>query len=249
MPSESLAIEIRGLTKRYGEVRALDGLTLSVERGQLFGLLGPNGAGKTTLISILTGIEYADEGSCSVLGHEVPSGLAQVKPLIGVCPQSAAILGSLTGLENVELFGALYGFDKRTSHEMAESLLDKMGLENDAGRRADKYSEGMKRRLSVAMALVHEPMLAFLDEPTVGMDPQSRRAVWDFLLEMKKDSRTIVLTTHHMEEAERLCDKVGIIDHGKLIEVGTPGHLIAKYGKKDLEEVFIHLTGRKIREE
>jgi len=249
MQADLFAIEVEEVRKRYGQVQALDGLDLTVEEGQLFGLLGPNGAGKTTIINILTGLQASDQGTCKVLGHSVPSELDQVKPLMGVCPQSGAIVSTLTGLENVELFGALYGMDRKVVHERAAELLGRMGLSDDSRRKAGDYSEGMKRRLSMVMALVHDPQLAFLDEPTVGMDPQSRRSVWDFLLELRGENKTVVLTTHYMEEAEQLCDRVGIIDHGKLIEIGDPKDLIARYSKRDLEEVFIHLTGRKIREE
>lgn len=247
--TDGFAIKVEGASRRFGDVAALDGLDLVVEEGALFGLLGPNGAGKTTLINLLSGLQKADRGICRVLGRPVPERLDEVKPLMGVCPQSGAVALGLTGQENVELFGVLYGLPKDEAKARANTLLERMGLGGDAGRKAGGYSEGMKRRLSVAMALVHDPRLAFLDEPTVGMDPQSRRAVWDFLLELKGDGKTVVLTTHYMEEAEQLCDMVGIIDHGRLIEQGAPRELIASYGKRDLEEVFMHLTGRKMREE
>ncbi len=149
----------------------------------------------------------------------------------------------------MDLFGDLYAVDKAQLVTRRENLLDKMGLSEDAKRRAGKYSGGMKRRLSLILALINDPQIAFLDEPTVAMDPQSRHSVWDFLKELKKENKTIILTTHYMEEAEELCDRVGIIDHGKLIALGTPKELVSQNQVKNLEEVFIKLTGRKIREE
>jgi ABC-2 type transport system ATP-binding protein len=155
----------------------------------------------------------------------------------------------LTGAENVDLFGNLQTMNKETLKTRSRMLLEKMGLTEEAKRKAEKYSSGMKRRLSLILALIHDPQIAFLDEPTVAMDPQSRHAVWDFIKELKKEDKTIILTTHYMEEAEELCDRVGIIDHGKLIALGSPKDLISKNKVKNLEEVFIKITGRKIREE
>ncbi|MEM2083306.1 MAG: ATP-binding cassette domain-containing protein, partial [Nitrososphaerota archaeon] len=173
----------------------------------------------------------------------------KVKELIGVCPQETAIYPYLTGAENVELFGNLYALDKNTLKTRRNMLLEKMGLTQDAKRRVEKYSGGMKRRLSLILALIHDPQIIFLDEPTIGMDPQSRHAVWDFMIELKKEGKTIFLTTHYMEEAEALCDHVGIIDHGKLIALDSPRELISKNDVRNLEEVFIKFTGRRIREE
>lgn len=188
-------------------------------------------------------------GSATVGGYDVQRETAKVKELIGVCPQETALYPYLTGLENVELFGNLYVMNKEALKERCGILLKKMGLEWEAKRRVDKYSGGMKRRLSLILALIHDPEIAFLDEPTVAMDPQSRHAVWDFIKELKKEDKTIILTTHYMEEAEELCDRVGIIDHGKLIALGVPEDLVSKNNVRNLEEVFIKLTGRKIREE
>ena len=249
MVADDKEIVLNNITKKYGDVTALDELNLEVERGSLFGLLGPNGAGKTTAINVLCGLTAPDSGSASICGQDTTKETVKIKQIIGVCPQSPAIYGYLTGMENVELFGELQGMERKDCRESARVLLDKMGLLRDARRRAGGYSEGMKRRLSLAMALVHDPEIAFLDEPSVAMDPQSRRAVWAYLKDLKDKKKTIVLSTHYMEEAERLCDVVGIIDHGKLIALGSPKELISRYGKRDLEEVFIHLTGRTIRED
>jgi ABC-2 type transport system ATP-binding protein len=212
-------------------------------------LLGPNGAGKTTTINVLCGLIKPTSGTAKVDGYDVQKETEKVKTLIGVCPQETAIYPYLTGAENVELFGDLHAMNKETLKARRDMLLEKMGLTEDAKRRSEKYSGGMKRRLSLILALIHNPQIAFLDEPTVAMDPQSRHAVWDFIKELKKEDKTIILTTHYMEEAEELCDRVGIIDHGKLIALGAPQELISKSKVKNLEEVFIALTGRKIREE
>lgn len=246
---EESEIVIHDLTKKFEDITAVDGLSLNINKGELFGLLGPNGAGKTTIINILCGLLTPTKGSVSVGGYNVKKELQNVKELIGVCTQETAVYPFLTGRENVELFGNLHAMPKQRIKKNAEDLLEHLGLIEDANRRVGKYSGGMKRRINLIMALVHDPEIAFLDEPTVAMDPQSRRAVWDFIRELRKQGRTIILTTHYMEEAEELCDRVGIVDHGKLIALGSPRHLKDKFNAKDLEEVFIQLTGRRIREE
>jgi ABC-2 type transport system ATP-binding protein len=242
-------ITIENLTKKFEDVTAVDGLSLEIEKGELFGLLGPNGAGKTTVIKVLCGLLEPTSGSVHVGGYDVRKETAKVKELIGVCPQDTAAYPFLSGRENVELFGNLHTMPKEKLRKNTEELLEKMSLSEDADRRLGKYSGGMKRRINLIMALVHDPETAFLDEPTVAMDPQSRHAVWDFIRELGNRGKTIILTTHYMEEAEELCDRVGIIDHGKLIALGSPRQLRDKFKAKDLEEVFIELTGRKIREE
>ncbi|MEM2911263.1 MAG: ATP-binding cassette domain-containing protein [Candidatus Bathyarchaeia archaeon] len=243
------AIVMEQVVKKFEDVVAVDGVSFKVAKGELFGLLGPNGAGKTTTVNILCGLLKPTSGFAFVGGYDVQKENAKVKELIGVCPQETAIYPYLTGVENVELFGNLYALDKNMLEARRDMLLGKMGLTQDAKRRVEKYSGGMKRRLSLILALIQDPEILFLDEPTVGMDPQSRRAVWDFMGEMKKEGKTIFLTTHYMEEAEALCDRVGIIDHGKLIALDSPMELISKNKVKNLEEVFIKFTGRKIREE
>jgi ABC-2 type transport system ATP-binding protein len=242
------AILIEHLGKKYPDVAALDDLCLQVGKGELFGLLGPNGAGKTTTINILCGLLQPTSGSAKICGYDTQKEAANCKPLMGVCTQETAIYPYLTATENVNLFGNLYGLSKEQLNARRSLLLDKVGLTADAKRRVQKYSGGMKQRLSLILALVHDPQVVFLDEPTVAMDPQSRHAVWDFLEELKKAQKTIILTTHYMEEAQRLCDRVGIIDRGKLIALGTPNQLVAQNGVNNLEDVFIKLTGRHIRE-
>jgi len=242
-------IVIEHLTKKYEDVTAVENLNLQIEKGELFGLLGPNGAGKTTTINILCGLTKPTSGKAKVGYFDVQKETGKVKELIGVCPQETAIYPYLTGAENLELFGNLHSMTKENIETRRKMLLERLGLMQEAKRKAEKYSGGMKRRLNLILALIHNPQIAFLDEPTVAMDPQSRHAVWDFIRELKKEDKTIILTTHYMEEAEALCDRVGIIDHGKLIALGPPKDLISKYGVTNLEEVFINLTGRRIREE
>lgn len=245
---KEMAIVIENLTKKFEDVTAVDGLSLQVEKGELFGLLGPNGAGKTTIIKILCGLLEPTAGTATVGGYDVQRDSAKMKELIGVCPQDTAVYPYLTGMENVEFFGNLYAMSKAKLKENAKKLLDKMSLSQDADRRVRKYSGGMKRRINLIMALIHDPEIAFLDEPTAAMDPQSRHAVWDFIKDLEKQGKTIILTTHYMEEAEELCGRVGIIDHGKLIALDSPKELMKENDAKDLEDVFIKLTGRRIRE-
>lgn len=242
-------ILMENVVKKFEDVIAVNGVSLKVAEGELFGLLGPNGAGKTTIVNILCGLLKPTSGHVIVGGFDVQEESTRIKELIGVCPQETAVYPYLTGVENLELFGNLYALDRSTLRRRRDMLLEKMGLNQDAKRKVEKYSGGMKRRLSLIMALIHDPQIIFLDEPTVGMDPQSRRAVWDFMTELKRENKTIFLTTHYMEEAEALCNRVGIIDHGKLIALNSPRELISKNKVRNLEEVFIKFTGRSIRGE
>ena len=243
------AISIEHLTKKYEDVTAVEDLSLQIGNGELFGLLGPNGAGKTTAINILCGLVKPTLGTAKVGFFDVQKETGKVREMIGVCPQETAVYPYLTGAENVELFGNLHSMTKQNIETRCNMLFERLGLKQDAKRKAEKYSGGMKRRLNLILAFIHDPQIAFLDEPTVAMDPQSRHAVWDFIRELKREGKTIILTTHYMEEAEALCERVGIIDHGKLIALGPPKDLISKVGVANLEEVFINLTGRRIREE
>lgn len=243
------AISVVGLVKRYEDVTAVDGLSFDVHTGEIFGLLGPNGAGKTTTINILCGLLEPTSGKATVLGFDVHKESSKIKESIGVCPQEPAYFPYLTGRENVELIGNLHCMERGELKERTDWLLESVGLGEGSRRRAGKYSGGMVRRMSLAMALVNDPEIAFLDEPTVGLDPQSRRATWGLIKDLKEKGSTVILTTHYIEEAEALADRVGIIDHGRLIALGTPTALMEKHGAKNLEEVFIELTGRRIREE
>ena len=244
----SVAVSINGLTKDYCALRALDGITFTIPEAEVFGLLGPNGSGKTTTINCLTGLSKPNGGTIRVLGFDAQSQGLEVRRVLGVSPQETAVYPYLTGEENVRLFGELYSVPRRILAARVDYVLEKLGLLDVAKHRVSRYSGGMKRRVSIAMALVTDPKVILLDEPTVGMDPQARRAVWDFILELRDEGKTIMLTTHYMEEAEELCDEIAIIDHGRLIEFGSPENLDAKYHARDLEDVFIQLTGRRIRE-
>jgi ABC-2 type transport system ATP-binding protein len=241
-------IKINDLTKKFEENIAVDRLNLTIKKGELFGLLGPNGAGKTTTINVLCGLIKPTSGTVEIAGFSVQKDVEKVKELIGVCPQDSAVYPFLTGQENIELFGKLHSLPKAELKKKVEELLEKLSLTQDAKKRLGKYSGGMKRRINLSMALVHNPEIAFLDEPTVAMDPQSRHAVWEFIKELKQQGKTIILTTHYMEEAEYLCDRIGIIDHGQIIALDTPQELMKKYRVKNLEDVFIQLTGKNIRE-
>ncbi len=243
------AIKIENLTKRFDEVTAVDGLSLEIGWGELFGLLGPNGAGKTTVINVLSTLLEPTDGVAAVADHDVVFDADEVRKIIGVCPQEPAFYGHLTGKENIELFGDLHEVPKDLLDDRVETMLRKIGMEEDADRRSGQYSGGMIRRVSTVMALISDPRVALLDEPTVAMDPVSRRAVWEFIRELKRNGKAIILTTHYMEEAEALCDRIGIIDEGQLIALGTPKELMDQHDAEDLEEVFIKLTGKKLREE
>ncbi len=243
------AITIRDLTKRFETVTAVDGLSLEITWGELFGVLGPNGAGKSTAINILCTLLDPTEGSAFVGGFNVEDDPERVRELIGMCPQQPAFYPHLTGRENIEIYGQFHGLSGKALKERVQMLIEKIGMEDHADRRAGEYSGGMIRRVSMAMALVNDPNVALLDEPTVAMDPVSRRAVWDFIRELKANGKAVILTTHYMEEAEELCDRVAIIDEGKLIALGSPAELMKEHDASNLEEVFIKLTGRRLREE
>ncbi|TFG03209.1 MAG: ATP-binding cassette domain-containing protein [Promethearchaeota archaeon] len=246
--SNDLAINIQNLVKNYDDVKAVSKLNLKIKNGELFSLLGPNGAGKTTTINILSGLLKPTQGKAFVGGYNILTELSSIKKLIGVCPQEAAIFKFLTGKENLELFGYLNGMSKGKIKERIDYLLELLEFEKDSERKTKEYSGGMLRKLNILIALIHDPKIAFLDEPTVGMDPRARRKVWDFIRALKNQNKTIILTTHYMEEAEALSDRVGVIDYGELIAIGTPKELIEKFRVKNLEEVFLKITGRRIVE-
>ena len=242
------AIEINELVKQFSDVTAVNGLTLNIKKGEIFGLLGPNGAGKSTTINILSGISHPTSGFVTVGGYDISVNPERIKALIGVCPQHSAYYKYLTGRENIKLFGDLHGMSKQSIQDRSTYLIEALGLGEVADRKSSVYSGGMVRRINLAMAFINNPEIAFLDEPTVGMDPQSRRATWDFVEEFSREGKTVILTTHYIEEAEALAGRVGIIDHGTLIALGSPQELMDINEGKNLEEVFIKLTGRSIRE-
>jgi ABC-2 type transport system ATP-binding protein len=216
-------IRVRGLVKRYGELVAVDGIDFEVASGEIFGLLGPNGAGKTTTVEILEGLRTPDAGETTVLGLDVAKDASAIKPRIGVSLQTAALYPKLTVVELIDLFRSFY----TTSRPTAE-LVDALELGERRHARTSELSGGQRQRLAVALALVNDPELVFLDEPTTGLDPAARRALWDLVLGLKSKGRTVLLTTHYMEEAELLCDRLAIMDHGRILEMGTVQELVSK---------------------
>jgi ABC-2 type transport system ATP-binding protein len=220
---------LRDVTKRFGSLAAVDGLSLEVRRGEIFGLLGPNGAGKTTLIHCAIGLLQPDGGEVRVGAAGNPRE-PLVRAHMGIAPQTLSLYELLTAEENLAFFGKLYGLHARRLTERVTWALNFVGLEGRKRDAVKTYSGGMKRRLNLAAALLHDPEILLLDEPTVGVDPQSRNSIFDNILALKQDGRTIIYTTHYMEEAERLCDRVGIMDHGRLLALDTVHGLIAAQG-------------------
>jgi ABC-2 type transport system ATP-binding protein len=222
MSSRSPAISCRGLRKSYDDVQAVDGLDLEVEPGECFGMLGPNGAGKTTTIEILEGLTKADAGDVTVLGRRWGHHDRELRERLGVSLQESRLTEKLTVYETLELFRSFYAHGRSP-----EQLLEDLSLEEKRDARVGKLSGGQRQRLAVACALAGDPEILFLDEPTTGLDPQSRLQLWERIAVHKASGRTVLLTTHYMEEAERLCDRVAIVDHGRIIALGTPSDLVA----------------------
>jgi len=217
-----VTISVRDLRKRYGDVAAVDGVSLEVEQGEFFGILGPNGAGKTTTLEIIEGLRQPDSGDVTVLGQRAWPRNPELLPRIGVQLQASSFFERLSAREQIRTFASLY----EVSAKRADEMLETVGLTEQAGIRTEKLSGGQKQRLSIACALVHNPELLFLDEPTGALDPQARRNLWDLLAQIASSGRTVVLTTHHMDEAETLCDRVAIMDHGKILKAGPPAALV-----------------------
>jgi ABC-2 type transport system ATP-binding protein len=235
------AVETRDLRKSYGDVQALRGVDLSVETGSVYGLLGPNGAGKTTAVRILTTLLRPDAGSASVRGLDVVRDAARVRREIGLAGQYAAVDENLTGFENLELVGRLYHLGRRASRQRSQELLEQFELAEDGGRLVRTYSGGMRRRLDLAAALVARPPVLFLDEPTTGLDLRSRIGLWDAIEALVAEGTTVLLTTQYLDEADRLAERIAVIDHGRVIAEGSPGQLKAQVGGDRLE---IHLEQR-----
>ena len=250
------AIEAHGLVKHYGEKVALDGVDIAVPTGTVTAVLGPNGAGKTTAVRILTTLSDATAGTANVAGFDVATQATEVRRRIGLAAQDATIDPLLTGRENLVMIGELHQLSRREAKARAVELLEQFSL-TDAGEQVTSgYSGGMRRRLDLAATLVARPQVLFLDEPTTGLDPQSRRQLWELLHRFRAGGGTLLLTTHYMDEAEFLCDRVAVVDHGRVIALGSPAELIAQHGQPrvvahqgTLEDVFMTLTGRHLREE
>jgi ABC-2 type transport system ATP-binding protein len=222
-------IKADNLKKRFGDTVALDDVSFEVKKGETFGLLGPNGAGKTTTIQLLCGLLKPDSGTVTLDGKTDPT-LVKVRLSLGMVPQTLAIYEELSAEENLRFFGRIYGLSGQHLKERVKDCLEIAGLTQRSKERVSKYSGGMKRRLNMVCSLLHEPPLLLLDEPTVGVDPQSRNSIFDTIESMKKQGRTIIYTTHYMEEAERICDRVAILDYGKILDMDSVHNLIAKHG-------------------
>ncbi len=220
-------IHVEGLVKRYGSLVAVDGIDFTVRRGEIFGLLGPNGAGKTTTVEVLEGLRTPDGGRATVLGVDVTAGSQALKPRIGVSLQTAALYPKLTVVEVIDLFRSFYAHALPTAE-----LVDLLELGERRNARTQELSGGQRQRLAVALALVNDPELVFLDEPTTGLDPAARRSLWDLVLGLKAKGRSVLLTTHYMEEAELLCDRLAIMDHGRILEMGRVEDLVSKRFKE-----------------
>jgi ABC-2 type transport system ATP-binding protein len=241
----------QNLRKSFNEHRAVNGVSFTIYKGEIFGLLGPNGAGKTTTIRILSTVLEPDFGDVTIGGYSVRGNAEAVRQLIGVCPQELAFYPDLSAMDNLVFFGRMVGLDSQEARTQTIANLELMGLVERAKGKVDKFSGGMKRRVNLAIALMGHPELLFLDEPTVGIDPQSRNNIYETIIGLKNKGMTILYTTHYMEEADRLCNRVAIMDGGQIIAMDTPHNLKAQIGPPDkvtLEDVFLKLTGRSLRD-
>lgn len=251
---EKIIIRVKDLVKRYGNLTAVDGISFDVAEGEIFGLLGPNGAGKTTTLEIIETLRDKTSGTIHIDGYSIDEQPNQIKKIIGVQLQAAGYSPSLNLTEIIELFSGLYGVQVN-----AMELLDKVNLCEKARSKFKELSGGQKQRFSIATTLIHQPRIIFLDEPTTGLDPQARRNLWDLIFKIRSEGTTVVITTHYMDEAEILCDRVAFIDSGKIRGIDTPAHFIDKListgfeapkqvKQATLEDVFIHMTGKDLRE-
>lgn len=244
-------IQISSLSKKYkdAEMFSLNGFTLTINEGEIFGLLGPNGAGKTTLISLLCGLIKPTSGTFSLDNLTYAKNGNEIKKIIGVVPQEYALYPTLTARENLLYFGSMYGLKGENLKEKVIESLDFLGLLKFADKRVETFSGGMKRRVNLIAGILHNPKILFLDEPTVGVDVQSKNAIIDYLKQLNKNGTTIIYTSHHLSEAEDFCTNIAIVDHGQLFAQGTPSKLIATTeNAKNLEDVFIALTGKELRD-
>ncbi|MBI2854007.1 MAG: ATP-binding cassette domain-containing protein [Chloroflexi bacterium] len=249
MPEEFLIAQ--DLQKSFNHINAVDGVSFSIHKGEIFGLLGPNGAGKTTTIRMLSTVLPPDNGDVVVAGHSVRNQGDLIRRLIGVCPQELALYPEFSATDNLVFFGRMVGLSGREARSQAQAILERVGLTDRAQGRVEKFSGGMKRRINLGISLMGHPELLFLDEPTVGIDPQSRNNIYETILGLKGEGKTILYTTHYMEEADRLCDRVAIMDHGRIVAMDRPLELKRKLGPPDkvtLEDVFLNMTGRSLRD-
>ncbi|MBN8654621.1 MAG: ATP-binding cassette domain-containing protein, partial [Anaerolineae bacterium] len=232
-------LEVQNLVKNYGDFQAVKGISFSIKEGEIFSLLGPNGAGKTTTISMLSTLYAPTSGDATIAGHSVTKHPMDVRNAIGVVPQDLALYEDLSARENLTFWGQMYGLSGSALKNRVEEVLGQIGLVDKAKDKVKTYSGGMKRRANIGVGLLHKPKLLFMDEPTVGIDPQSRRAILDTVKDLNKQGMTVLYTTHYMEEAEELSNRVGIIDHGELIALGTQKELTKQVG--ETETLILHI--------
>jgi ABC-2 type transport system ATP-binding protein len=236
----SPVIHVTEISKRFGDKTVLNNITMSVIQGEIFGLLGPSGAGKTTLVKMISGIDTADSGDITVLGMTMPTFMVINK--IGFMSQSDALYGELSAYENLKFFASIYGLKKSQRKDRIQDVLSLVNLGDESKKTINQFSGGMKRRLSLAISLLHEPDILILDEPTVGIDPILRQSIWNELRRLSRNGTTILVTTHVMDEAER-CDRLGMLRDGSLLAIGTPEELTAQTGARTLEEAFLRYGG------
>jgi ABC-2 type transport system ATP-binding protein len=229
------AIELRALCKAFGPLQAVDHLTLSVEQGEIFGLLGPNGSGKTTTINLISGLSTPTSGDVQVMGYDVRRHARRIRQMLGAVPQETALYEELSAWDNLDFHADLFGMPRKEKKARIMRMLELVQLQERNRSRVSTFSGGMKRRLALARALLHDPQLLYLDEPTLGVDVQSRRAIWDYILSLRDQGKTVLITTNYLEEAQALCERIAILDHGKLIAVDTPEHLKQTYGGSVVE--------------
>jgi len=244
-------VEIESLTKIFkdSDNPAVNGVSFKIFKNDVFGLLGPNGAGKTTTISILCGLYPATSGKITIDGMILNDNISSIKQIIGVVPQDIALYPTLTAKENLEFYGSMYGLSGKNLKDSINNWLEKLGLTKAANKKIETFSGGMKRRVNLIASILHQPKILFLDEPTVGVDVQSRTVIIEQLKELNKQGTTIIYTSHHLEEAENFCTDIAIIDYGKILIQGSPKNLIAQNtNAKNLEDVFLNLTKRKLRD-
>jgi ABC-2 type transport system ATP-binding protein len=241
-----LAIEVLELYKSFGETLAVQGVSFDVNQGEIFSLLGPNGAGKTTTISMLSCLLRPDKGDARIMGHSISTDAMGVKSVLGVVPQEIALYEDLTARENLTFWGKMYGLRGPALKSRVNEVLDVIGLSDRAGERVGKYSGGMKRRVNIGVALLHKPKVIYMDEPTVGIDPQSRRNILDSVVALKDQGMTVLYTTHYMEEAQELSDHIAIMDHGKMIAHGTNDELVKLIGQQTRIDLGVNVEPSKI---
>ena len=244
-----IAIDVKNLHKAFGDLKAVDGVSFEVEKGEIFSLLGPNGAGKTTTISMLSCLLHPDDGDAVVMGHSIRTDQMGVKSVLGVVPQEIALYEDLSARENLTFWGKMYGLRGAELKNRVSEVLELIGLTDRAGDFVKKYSGGMKRRVNIGVALLHKPQVIYMDEPTVGIDPQSRRNILDSVVALKNQGMTVLYTTHYMEEAQELSDHIAIMDTGKLIAYGTNQELVRIVGEMDRITLTINTESERVLED